>query len=146
MIFTIHGDPGCEIWFRRFADLSKTGRIWELNEEGEQLRVTRNEEDYHLLARRFSRYEKARAEALEEIRYEQMQSVETDRFIEWIEARNRVLEKRDMAGYSSEIEEKQYQERKGAKGGKGSNGKKGYGKNKKKGKSDQTMADEIGGS
>ena len=23
LIFTIHGNPGCEIWFRRFADLSK---------------------------------------------------------------------------------------------------------------------------
>ena len=31
LIFIIHGNPGCEIWFRRFADLSKTGRIWEMN-------------------------------------------------------------------------------------------------------------------
>ena len=34
MVFAIRGNPGCEIWFRRLADLSKTGRIWELNEEG----------------------------------------------------------------------------------------------------------------
>ena len=38
MIFIIHGNPGCDIWFRRFVDLSKTGRIWELNEEGEQVK------------------------------------------------------------------------------------------------------------
>ena len=64
LLFIIHGNPGCEIWFRRFIDLSKTGRIWELNEEGAELRVTRSEEDYHLLARRFGRYRRARAEAL----------------------------------------------------------------------------------
>ena len=46
-----------------------------------------------------------------EIRYEQMQSGETDRFIEWEEARKRVLEKREMAGYISEIEEQQYKGR-----------------------------------
>ena len=58
MVFTIHGNPGSEIWFRRLVELSETGRIWELNEEGKHLRVTRNEEDYHLLARRFSRHKK----------------------------------------------------------------------------------------
>ena len=64
MIFIIHGGPGCAIWFRGFAYLSKTGRIWEMNEEGRQLKITRNEEDYHTLARRFGRYKRARTEAL----------------------------------------------------------------------------------
>ena len=35
MVFVIRGDPGCEIRFRRFAGLSKSGRVWEMNEEGE---------------------------------------------------------------------------------------------------------------
>ena len=69
MTFVIHWNTGCEIWFRRFTDLSRTGKIWELNEEGELLKVTRSEEDYHQLARRFGRYKKERAYALGGIRF-----------------------------------------------------------------------------
>ena len=51
LLFVLHGNQGCEIWFRRFVDLSKSGRIWGLNEEGKELRVTRSDDDYHQLAR-----------------------------------------------------------------------------------------------
>ena len=34
LIFTICGNPGCGIWFRRFVELSKSARVWELNAEG----------------------------------------------------------------------------------------------------------------
>ena len=46
--------------------------IWELNEEGRHLKLTRDEDDYRQLARRFGRYNKARADALGEIRYGQV--------------------------------------------------------------------------
>ena len=127
MTFATHGNPGCEIWFRRFIDLSKTGRAWELNEEGRQLGVTRNE-DYQQLARRFGRYKRARTAALGGMRYEQMTENIPDRFIGWQKAHKRVLGKREKEGYSSEAEEKQYTERKGdgdkkGQGKKGPNGK-----------------------
>ena len=81
-----------------------------------KLKVTRNEEDYHLLARRFGLYKKARAEALGGIRYEPVQDEAPDRSIGWKKVRKRVLEKRENAGYSSETEERQYSDRKGGKG------------------------------
>ena len=28
LIFIIHGNPGCEIWYSRIADLSKPGGFW----------------------------------------------------------------------------------------------------------------------
>ena len=96
MAFAIHGNPGCEIWFRSFVELSKTGGIWELNEEGKQLKITHNEEDYHLLARRFSRYKRARTTALSEIRIGRNGRQEPDRFIEWRVVRKRVCEERTI--------------------------------------------------
>ena len=44
MTFVIHGNTGCEIRFRRFIDLSQTGR-----------EVARKEEDYRQLERMFGR-------------------------------------------------------------------------------------------
>ena len=119
MTFAAHGNPGCEIWFIRFIDLSGTGGMWELNEEGRHLEVTRNEEDYHQLARRFGRYKSARTDALGEIRYEQMMEDIPDKFIGCQKVRKRVLRKREKEEYSSETEEKQCAERKGAGGKKG---------------------------
>lgn len=124
MTFAIHGNPGCGIWFRRFIDLSKTGRMWELNEEGRHLKVTRNDEDYHQLARRLGRYKKARTAALGVIRYEEMMENIPGLFIGRKEVHKRVLEIRGKEGYNSETEEKQYRERKGS-GGKKGNGEKG---------------------
>ena len=128
MTFAIHGNPGCEIWFRRFIDLSRTGMVWELKGEGRHLKVARNGEEYHQLARRFGRYKRARADALGGIRYEQMMEKIPDTFIGWKQVRNRVIGKREKEGYISEDEEKRYTERKGA------GGKKGQGKKGSKGK------------
>ena len=96
--FAIHGNPGCEIWFRRFIDLSRAGEIWELNEEGRHLKVTRNEEDYRQLARRFGRYKKERADAIGEIRFGQSTGAIPDRVIGWKEAHKRVPGKRKQTG------------------------------------------------
>ena len=95
MTFAIHGNPGCDIWFRQFVDLSKTGRVWELNEEGRHLKGARIEEDYRQLARRFGRYKRARADALGEIRYEQTTENAPDKFIGWKQVQKRVIEKRE---------------------------------------------------
>ena len=57
--YAIHDNPGSEIWPRRFAELSKTGRTWELNEENHRLKSTRCEEEYRQLSRIFGRYKGA---------------------------------------------------------------------------------------
>ena len=119
LLFIIHGNQGCEIWFRRFLELSKTGRIWELNEEGKELRITKSEEDYNLLTRRYGRYKKARAAALTEIRHELRQVGEQDRFVGWRDIHNRVCERREETGYSSEAEENKHAEGNSGKGWKG---------------------------
>ena len=121
-IFTIHGNPGCEIWFRRIIDISKTGKIWELNESGKYLKATKSEEDYQQISRRFGRYKRARAEALAQIKREKGAQEQEVGYIGWKEVHSRVEINRQESGYSSEQEEGQYQERKGASGKKGSKG------------------------
>ena len=53
--YAIRGNAGCETWLRMFGELSKTGTIWEINDENRHLRVARREEEYRQLARRFGR-------------------------------------------------------------------------------------------
>ena len=138
MTFATHGNPGCEIWFRRFADLSKTGRVWELNEEGRHLKVARNEEEYRQLARRFGRYKRAREDAIGEIGYEKTTGGAPDKFIGRKHVRKRVIEKREKEGYCSEGEDNRYTERKG------SGGKKGQGKKGPKGKAHTPIGENRG--
>ena len=119
LIFTIHGNRGCEIWFKRLVELSRMGHIWELNEEGRELRIMRGETEYNRLTRRYGRYKRARATAIAEIRSELTQNGEEERYIGWKEAHIRVQMKRAETGYSSEMEENKHNERARNKGHKG---------------------------
>ena len=37
-VYIIHGNSGRVLWFMRFLAISKTGRIWGLNEQGMHLK------------------------------------------------------------------------------------------------------------
>ena len=91
-IYILRGNQGFGIWFGRFIELSKTGWIWELNEEHRHLKVIKNEDEYHQLARRFGRYKRARALAINELRSTQKQG---DGFIGWQEVHDKVHLMRD---------------------------------------------------
>ena len=62
--YIAHGNQGCEIWFRRFVDISRTGEMWALNEEGRHIGIMTQEEGFRQLTRTFGRYKKIRIEAL----------------------------------------------------------------------------------
>ena len=57
--YTIHGNPGCEDWFRRLVDISRVGKMWGLNADDHHLMIVKQEEDCHQLMRRFGRYKNA---------------------------------------------------------------------------------------
>ena len=111
LIFTVHGNRGCEIWFKRLVELSRMGHIWELNEEGRELRITRSEVEYSRLTRRYGRYKRARTAAIVEIRGEITQNGEEERYIGWKEAHTRVQKRREETGYNSEVEENKHDAR-----------------------------------
>ena len=67
--YVIRGNRGCEIWRRLFAELCKTGRIWDLSEDNSRLNAKRNALEYRRLARRFGRYRRGRTATLTELRY-----------------------------------------------------------------------------
>ena len=128
-VYIIHGTSGCAIWFKRFGEISTTGRTWGLNEQGMPLEITRNEEEYRQLARRFGRYKRVRGEALETLKAEKAREGEPGQFITWGEVRERAPKWRSGNGYTSEEEEKRkHREKKGAESdrkgsGKGESGK-----------------------
>ena len=136
-VYTIHGNNGCELWFKLFEEISKMGRIWRLNEQRAHLKITRNEDEYFQLARRFGRYKRMRIDALQALREKRTNEGMQDKFIEWQEAHAQVNKWNTESGYTSEEEERKYRGKKGAaaerKGqnkanGKGMTGKKGKNK------------------
>lgn len=64
----IHGNQVGGIRPGRFEGLTRTGAICEMTEKGEFLNVTKNEDEYHQLARRYGRYKRLRTDALAGIR------------------------------------------------------------------------------
>ena len=121
--YAARGNPGCEIWPHRFAELSKTGMAWGINEENGHRKVTRNEEEYRQLARRFGRYKRARTAEIADVGNIQAQSNLPDTFVGWQEVHINVLEARENAGYSAGTDGRQYPERKGSGAGKKGRGR-----------------------
>ena len=139
-VYAIHGNNGCEMWFKRFEEISKTGKIRGLNTPGKYLKITRSEEEYHQLSRRFGRYKRLRTDTLTKMRdgQRERESAQQGKFIEWREVHAKIQQWKGGTGYTSEEEGRKYRERKGdaadRKGrqkanGKGKSSKKGKGKN-----------------
>ena len=116
--YVIHGNPGCEDLFRKLVDISRIGKMWELNSEDHHLRIVKQDEDFHQLTRRFGRYKKMRMDALNLIRGERTKENKPGDYVGWEIVRERVIKMREEAGYDSEAEENNYRERKGKGKGK----------------------------
>ena len=102
------------------------------------LRITRNEEEYNQLARRFGRYKKLRLEALQALKGKRAEDGKQGEFIGWQEIHAQVNKWKDDTGYTSEEEEKKYREKKGAAAErKGQNKANGKGKTKMNGKNER---------
>lgn len=86
-----NGNAGREIRFRRFGEMSESGRAWGINEECRRRRATRNEEEYRRLARIFRRYKRECETTLREIRNSQTQNSIPGKFAGWEEVQNEVM-------------------------------------------------------
>ena len=95
------------------VEISRFGKIWALNEEDHHLRIVKQDEDFHQLARRFGRYKRARTDALKTIRDERARENKPDEFVDWETAHARVVKTREENGYDSGAEESNFRERKG---------------------------------
>ena len=81
--------------FRKFEEIPGAGKIWDMNEEGQFLRATKNESEREQLVRRPDRYKRMRPEALEETKGDRTPSGTPDQFITWPEIRALVMAKRE---------------------------------------------------
>ena len=111
--YIIHGNPGCEDWFRRLADISRIGKMWGLNEEEHHFGIMKREEDFHQLTRRFGRYKKMRIDALMAIRDERVKEQKPEEYAGWEEVHARVLQMIEASCYDPEVEGNNSSERKG---------------------------------
>ena len=122
-ISTSHGNVGCEEWFRRFTEISKTANVWSENDDAGHLRIAKSEEVYNQPFRRFGRYNRIPAEIAQSIKMGRAAGKLPEIFTDLELINARILTGRDPIEYNSDGEEAKFPDRKGAK--KGNKGREG---------------------